>query len=105
MPAPSSGLLLVGLYLAWLASLAIFRPALMPPHVADESADQAGLASRVLRALLPPLFLILAVLGSIIAGVFFIPYLYYVVQRLSEALGRKKGEAGQPAPSPAGPTA
>jgi tripartite ATP-independent transporter DctM subunit len=63
------GLLLVGLYLAWLASLAIFRPALMPPHVADESADQAGLASRVLRALLPPLFLILAVLGSIIAGV------------------------------------
>jgi len=63
------GLLLVGLYLAWLASLAIFRPALMPPHVADETADQPGLASRVLRALLPPLFLILAVLGSIIAGV------------------------------------
>ena len=40
-----------------------------------------------------------------VAGVFFIPYLYYVVQRVSEALGSKKGEAGQPAPSPAGPTA
>ena len=63
------GLMLVCLYLLWLVGLAIFRPAMMPPHVADEGVEDSSLASRVLRALLPPLFLILAVLGSIVAGV------------------------------------
>ncbi len=63
------GLLLVFLYLAWLAVLAIFRPAKMPAHVeaAGESAGRLG--TRVVTALLPPLLLILAVLGSIMAGV------------------------------------
>jgi tripartite ATP-independent transporter DctM subunit len=63
------GIMLVCLYLSWLLLLAVFRPSHMPPHVADDPADQTALASRVLKALLPPLFLILAVLGSIIAGV------------------------------------
>ncbi len=63
------GLLLVGLYLVWLVFLALIRPAWLPPHVADANRPAGGLGSRVLRALLPPLFLILAVLGSIVAGV------------------------------------
>lgn len=63
------GLMLVCLYLSWLLLLAVFRPSHMPPHVADNPADQTALATRVLKALLPPLFLILAVLGSIIAGI------------------------------------
>jgi len=63
------GLLLVCLYLVWLALLAVLRPKLLPPHVSDADAEQGSLGSRVLRALLPPLFLILAVLGSIIAGI------------------------------------
>jgi tripartite ATP-independent transporter DctM subunit len=63
------GLLLVCLYLAWLALLAVLRPKWLPPHVSDSDPGIASLGSRVLRALLPPLFLILAVLGSIIAGV------------------------------------
>ena len=60
------GLMLVLLYLAWLAFVAIVRPASMPAHPVEDS--RAGLGSRVLKALLPPLMLILAVLGSIIAG-------------------------------------
>ena len=59
------GLLLVGLYLGWLVILAVLRPADMPPH--DDRASRAGAAQR-LRALLPPLLLLLAVLGSILGG-------------------------------------
>jgi TRAP-type mannitol/chloroaromatic compound transport system permease large subunit len=64
------GLLLVCLYLAWLALLAVLRPKWLPPHVSDSDPGIASLGSRVLRALLPPLFLILAVLGSIFSLVF-----------------------------------
>ena len=65
-------------------------------------ATGAGAVSR--RALGTAVFG--GMLLATVAGVFFIPYLYYVIQRMSEALGRKKGEAGQqPAPTPAGPTA
>jgi tripartite ATP-independent transporter DctM subunit len=62
------GLGLVALYLLWLVTLAVFRPRLMPAHPAEERA-RGELAPRVLKALLPPLLLILAVLGSIIAGI------------------------------------
>ncbi|MGD8978108.1 MAG: TRAP transporter large permease subunit, partial [Gammaproteobacteria bacterium] len=60
------GLLLVMLYLLWLIFVAITRPATMPAHPVDHQGP--GLGGRVLKALLPPLLLILAVLGSIIAG-------------------------------------
>jgi tripartite ATP-independent transporter DctM subunit len=63
------GLMLVGLYLSWLLLLAVFRPSWMPPHVAGDPTDETALATRVLKAMIPPLFLILAVLGSIIAGI------------------------------------
>jgi tripartite ATP-independent transporter DctM subunit len=62
------GLGLVALYLLWLVTLAVFRPRLMPAHPVEERSP-GELAPRVLKALLPPLLLILAVLGSIIAGI------------------------------------
>jgi tripartite ATP-independent transporter DctM subunit len=62
------GLVLVGLYLLWILAKSIFDPKSCPPiEMTDE--QRAGLAGRVLRALLPPLLLILAVLGSILAGI------------------------------------
>ncbi|MEO0995917.1 MAG: TRAP transporter large permease subunit [Pseudomonadota bacterium] len=64
------GLLLVGLYMLYLVGVALFRPALMPAAAAsDAAADGASLPVRVLKALLPPLVLILAVLGSILMGI------------------------------------
>ena len=65
------GLLLVSLYLAWLAFVAWTRPETMPAiREYSPSATVAGsLAQRVLRGLLPPLLLIIAVLGSILAGI------------------------------------
>ena len=58
------GLMLVFLYIAYLVGLAVFRPATMPAH------QQQGSVSvlKVLKALAPPLILILAVLGSIMTG-------------------------------------
>ncbi|HHH42882.1 MAG TPA: TRAP transporter large permease subunit [Gammaproteobacteria bacterium] len=61
------GLLLVLLYLAYLLIVAAKRPEAMPVHHnEDEATPVTGL--QALRALLPPLFLILAVLGSILGG-------------------------------------
>jgi len=59
------GLLLVLLYLAYLVAVAIRRPQAMP--VAAEN-DREVSAARALQALMPPLLLILAVLGSILGG-------------------------------------
>ena len=60
------GLGLVGLYVVYLIVLAFLKPGTMPAHESAE-LDRAGLGE-VVVALLPPLTLILAVLGSIIAG-------------------------------------
>jgi len=60
------GLLLVALYIAYLVGIAIFRPAAVPALSAAER-DAVSFAS-VLRALLPPLLLIVVVLGSILVG-------------------------------------
>ena len=62
------GLLLVGLYIAWLALVAFARPAAMPAIPASAHENSAHLVEEVLKSLAPPLLLILAVLGSIIAG-------------------------------------
>jgi len=60
------GLLLVVLYVIYLLALAVLRPATMP---ALDPADQPPRGSlHVARALLPPLALIVAVLGSILGG-------------------------------------
>ena len=62
------GLVLVGLYLAWILVKSIVDPRSCPPLEMSEE-QRAGLAGRVLSALAPPLLLILAVLGSILAGI------------------------------------
>lgn len=59
------GLLLVLLYIAFLVGVAVFKPEAMPAAPRDGNrTDWGGLLS----ALIPPLALILAVLGSIIGG-------------------------------------
>jgi tripartite ATP-independent transporter DctM subunit len=63
------GIMLVALYAVYIAGVAWLQPDKMPALPAAERAAAAdGLAGRVLRALVAPLLLILAVLGSIIAG-------------------------------------
>ena len=61
------GLMLVALYIVYLIGRAFLNPASMPPH--QDTNQTQGLLGRVLRALLPPLVLIVAVLGSILMGV------------------------------------
>jgi tripartite ATP-independent transporter DctM subunit len=60
------GLLLVVFYIAYIIIAALIRPSLMPPHE-REPGDAVSLG-QILHALLPPLSLIFAVLGSILAG-------------------------------------
>jgi tripartite ATP-independent transporter DctM subunit len=60
------GLLLVFLYVLYLLVLAFFKPGTMPAHH-REPGEEVSLAD-VFRALLPPLVLIFAVLGSILGG-------------------------------------
>ncbi len=60
------GLLLVVLYIVYLVAAAFFRPALMPAY--ERGEDDVVSVLQILRALLPPLLLIFAVLGSILAG-------------------------------------
>jgi len=60
------GLLLVFLYMLYLFTVAFFRPDEMPAY-AREPGETLSIG-RVVRALLPPLFLIFAVLGSILGG-------------------------------------
>ena len=60
------GLLLVVMYVVYIIALAFFRPEVMPAH--ERAPDERVSTGRLLHALLPPLFLILAVLGSILAG-------------------------------------
>mgnify|MGYP001815971535 CR=1 FL=1 len=60
------GLMLVGLYVVYILGVAFFRPAAMPAHQPEEGETISF--GRVMSALLPPLILIFAVLGSILKG-------------------------------------
>ena len=60
------GLLLVALYVLYILGIAFFRPATMPAD--RREANERISVAQVLRALLPPMILILAVLGSILQG-------------------------------------
>lgn len=65
------GLLLVGAYMLYLLVLAAWRPSLMPvpaQPVADPALSGLHLFAVLMRGLLPPLILIVAVLGSIMLG-------------------------------------
>jgi len=62
------GMVLVGLYLTYILIFALIRPK-SAPSVKREGAFDLRFALRVLLVLIPPLALILAVLGSIIMGI------------------------------------
>ncbi|MFP4154297.1 MAG: TRAP transporter large permease [Halothiobacillaceae bacterium] len=68
MGALVPGLLLVGLYLLYLLYVAWRDPARMPPLSDAELASRPGHA-QVLGSLIPPVALIVAVLGSIMGGI------------------------------------
>ena len=63
------GLLLVGLYLAYLIVMAWIRPQTMPAVKAESEINLSAWIRQVLHALVPPILLIVAVLGSIIQGI------------------------------------
>jgi tripartite ATP-independent transporter DctM subunit len=65
------GLLLVGLFIIYILIAAFLRPGVAPAISKEELASitPKQLAARVGRALFPPLFLMVAVLGSIFAGI------------------------------------
>ena len=65
------GLLLVGLFILYIFIMAIFRPETAPAIPKEELDAIAAkqMAAMVGKALIPPLFLIVAVLGSIFAGI------------------------------------
>lgn len=62
------GLLLVVMFMLFMAVKAVFQPQSCPPiEVTD--AERRGLPVAVAKAVIPPLLLIVAVLGSILAGI------------------------------------
>jgi len=65
------GLLLSGFYIVYTALLCALRPNLAPPIPAEELAalPPGALARRVTRVLIPPMVLMVAVLGSIFFGI------------------------------------
>jgi tripartite ATP-independent transporter DctM subunit len=65
------GLLLVGLFIIYIVIMAIFRPETAPtiPKRELDAITSKQLIAQVGKALFPPLFLMVAVLGSIFAGI------------------------------------
>jgi len=61
------GLMLAGLYVAWLLLIAFLKPEVAPAFY-EEGVRTRDLMVRVAKVLLPPAFLVIAVLGSILAG-------------------------------------
>ena len=59
------GLILVGLYIIYQIGLAVFKPSMAPPAEYDDDL----VLSDLLGALFAPIFLIISVLGSILAGI------------------------------------
>jgi len=66
------GLILVVLYIAYVAFIAWLKPESAPPadrrELMNELGHQGGLTTLLLKGLVPPLALIVAVLGSILGG-------------------------------------
>ena len=64
------GLLLVGFYMLYLTYVAIRHPQAVPPIKSDvEVIKDAQFYKKLFESLFPPIFLIVAVLGSILAGI------------------------------------
>jgi tripartite ATP-independent transporter DctM subunit len=65
------GIILVGLYLLWIVIIGITKPESVPCMPADELARFRGveMVKRIIQAFVLPFFLVIAVLGSIFAGI------------------------------------
>jgi tripartite ATP-independent transporter DctM subunit len=63
------GLVLVGLYMAYILISALIKPSTAPAVPYDGKLLERAFLTKVLLALVPPLVLIFVVLGSIIAGI------------------------------------
>ena len=65
------GLLLSAIYIIYILLLGVFRPEMVPAVPLEERAQISGmqLTGKILRVVAPPIGLVIAVLGSIIAGV------------------------------------
>jgi tripartite ATP-independent transporter DctM subunit len=65
------GFSLVFLYLLWIVIIAVIKPSVAPSMPKEELAKFRGKAmvEKILKAFIPPFFLILAVLGSIFIGI------------------------------------
>ena len=65
------GLMLAALYCAWIVVVGLLRPDLMPPvpRAERDALSRRALWTRVFKVALPPLALVLSVLGSIIGGI------------------------------------
>nr|WP_254055061.1 TRAP transporter large permease subunit [Kiloniella sp. EL199] len=64
------GLMLVGMYIAYQMIVAIIRPDSSPPIPRDENHIEPGaFLNKILHALVPPVALIVSVLGSILSGI------------------------------------
>jgi tripartite ATP-independent transporter DctM subunit len=62
------GFMLVGLYMLYVIVQAVINPKSCPPLLMSDE-ERRSLPRRVMSALVPPLLLIVAVLGSILAGI------------------------------------
>ncbi len=63
------GLVLSGLYIVYILGLCIIKPSVAPPE--EDAGDEPDFATKIkitAKALVPPLFMIMAVLGSIMMG-------------------------------------
>jgi tripartite ATP-independent transporter DctM subunit len=71
MGAVLPGLILVGLFVIYILIVTFLRPEIAPAISREELAaiSRRQLVMRVLKALFPPLFLMVSVLGSIFAGI------------------------------------
>jgi TRAP-type mannitol/chloroaromatic compound transport system permease large subunit len=64
------GLMLVAMYLLYLVAMAMIRPSAMPaPPAREEGVTSGQIWRHLAEALLPPVALIVAVLGSILGGI------------------------------------
>jgi tripartite ATP-independent transporter DctM subunit len=65
------GLMLSGIYIIYILVLGILRPEMVPAVPVEERAQISGLqlTSKIVRVVAPPIGLVIAVLGSIIAGI------------------------------------
>ncbi len=63
------GFVLVGLYIVYLIAIAIFQPHRVPPIPEEDRKVSKELYLQVLTVLIPPVLLIVLVLGSILTGI------------------------------------